>query len=331
LPIFAHADADPYRRIYSAESFAEWYRKPDAASVNLILKEGADFDDGLSYGFHMDDYYPYTGILKDIGWDRNRFCFTTELHAKLAYDVSAGSENPTRLLFRSDDDCWIFVNGRLVSEWVGLSGGSGEFLLRNTDHGLEEETGVCDLAIFHAERLRENAVLKFMTSTALIPVYSYQVVVDTRAGSPVQFSLGSGAPAGMTIDPSSGKLLWDYSSLTVGTYSATVRVTDNFQNSDSQTIEVLIGVKPVFTLHPGSSDGPLFVPMGGSVVLTAEANGTPAPSYQWYYSDQPIPGATSATLTLDNVDYSNSGLYRVRASNIIGASTSKNAQIYVYE
>ena len=279
----------------------------------------------------MQHFYPFTDVLKDVGGDRNRLAYTTEVHAKLVYDVSETSENPTRLAWRSDDDCWVFVNGHLIIEWAGLSGINDSVLLRDIAHGLTGETGVCDLVIFHAERVENDGALGFMSSGALVPIYAYQVQADTRFGSPVQFSLDPGAPQGMTIDAASGKLLWDYASLPVGIYSATIRVTDANQNKGQQTIRVFLGAKPAFTTQPGPNHSVIQVPLGGNAVLSAEASGTPAPAYQWYYGESPVPGATSATLTLENVDYGDSGLYSVKASNIFGASTSNSVILFVYE
>jgi hypothetical protein len=126
-------------------------------------------------------------------------------------------------------------------------------------------------------------------------------------------------------------LTWDYSSLPVGSYSATIRVTDANQNEDRQTITVLLGEKPVFTLQPDAQGWMVDVLIGGDTVLSAEARGTPAPTYQWYYYSTPIPGATSATLTLEDVDYGDAGFYQVRATNIFGAPLSEDIYVNVQE
>jgi hypothetical protein len=62
---------------------------------------------------------------------------------------------------------------------------------------------------------------------------------------------------------------------------------------------------------------------GGSVTFTAAATGTAPLGYQW--SDEngnPIPGATNATLTLNNLQQAQSGNYSVTVTNLYGSQTA---------
>ena len=331
LPVSTLTDVNNFRRICSAESFAAWYRKPDAASVNLTLKDGDSFSEGYYYGFQETHFFPFTDRLGYVGGVFNNLATTRELHAKITYDVSETSANPTHISYASDDDIWIFVNGRLVAEDVGISGVTGDFLLRDKDHGLPTETGTCDLVIFSAERMENNGALTISSSTPLIPIYAYQILADAWASGPVHYDLDSGQPDGMTIDHDSGKLFWDFSGLAPGTYHATIRVSDSHMNENAQEIAILLGEKPAITVQPGVEHVVIWVPLGGSTVLSAEATGTPPPHYQWYYGDVPVPGATSATLTLENIDYERTGLYSVKASNMFGAATSVSVIVAIDE
>lgn len=82
---------------------------------------------------------------------------------------------------------------------------------------------------------------------------------------------------------------------------------------------------PVFTTHPGSQT----VAAGSTVTLTAAANGSPAATYEWKFNGTPIANATSATLTLSNVQPANAGSYTVTAINSAGSATSNAATLTV--
>ena len=68
---------------------------------------------------------------------------------------------------------------------------------------------------------------------------------------------------------------------------------------------------------------------GATVTFTVAASGSPAPTFQWLLQDIPIPGATSASLTLTNVQPSDAGSYSVRAQNDIGSDHSNPASLTV--
>ncbi len=68
---------------------------------------------------------------------------------------------------------------------------------------------------------------------------------------------------------------------------------------------------------------------GQNVSFTGFAIGTAPLSYQWQFNNVPIAGATSATLTLTNVQPNNNGRYSVRVSNAVGSITSQTAILNV--
>ncbi len=65
------------------------------------------------------------------------------------------------------------------------------------------------------------------------------------------------------------------------------------------------------------------VNLNTSVTLTASALGTSAVSYQWYFNDQIINGATSKTLTFNSVQKANEGSYTLAATNASGTVLSQ--------
>lgn len=64
--------------------------------------------------------------------------------------------------------------------------------------------------------------------------------------------------------------------------------------------------------------------------LTAEATGTSASSYQWYYYDEPIDGATGPVLEFDPFLGPKSGPYSVVATNAMGAVRSDLVPVVHY-
>ena len=54
---------------------------------------------------------------------------------------------------------------------------------------------------------------------------------------------------------------------------------------------------------------------GGSVNLSATAVGTPPLTYQWKKDDEAIPGGTTPTITLDNIEPADAGKYKVTVTS----------------
>jgi hypothetical protein len=75
---------------------------------------------------------------------------------------------------------------------------------------------------------------------------------------------------------------------------------------------------PSFTLQPL----PQRVSVGGSATFTVAADGYPAPTLQWLHEGEELPGETSATLSLTNVQLAQAGEYRCRANNDSGNKLS---------
>jgi hypothetical protein len=67
--------------------------------------------------------------------------------------------------------------------------------------------------------------------------------------------------------------------------------------------------------------------LGSTVTLNVLANNPTG--YQWFFNDNPISGATGPSYTLNNVQFSNAGPYRVVVSNTSGSVTSAVALLTV--
>ncbi|MCX8155978.1 MAG: immunoglobulin domain-containing protein [Verrucomicrobiae bacterium] len=80
-----------------------------------------------------------------------------------------------------------------------------------------------------------------------------------------------------------------------------------------------------FTNQPRS----LVALAGTNITLSAGATGNGPVTYQWQRNGVNLPGATSATLTLTNVQVDQSGLYRVVATDALGSVPSAHASVLI--
>jgi pectate lyase len=111
-----------------------------------------------------------------------------------------------------------------------------------------------------------------------------------------------------------------------GSYSVVINNSAGSTNSANAFLTVNNSpVAPVFNSQPAS----LVVLAGSTASFTAVAGGTAPISYQWNKNGTPIPGATSSTLSLSNVQTADDGSYTLTATNNVGSATSNPAQLTV--
>ncbi|WP_193212591.1 beta strand repeat-containing protein [Luteolibacter marinus] len=96
------------------------------------------------------------------------------------------------------------------------------------------------------------------------------------------------------------------------------------QSWSDVTLPVLAA--PVFASQPQAAVTGF---TGGTIGLTAVANGYPEPSYQWYKGSDPLPGQTSSTLTLTGLQAGDAGAYHLVATNSQGSDQSADATVVV--
>ena len=88
------------------------------------------------------------------------------------------------------------------------------------------------------------------------------------------------------------------------------------------------GTAPTLTSQPVS----LTNNVGTAPAFSVTAAGTAPLNYQWYFNtNTAVSGATSATLTMNNVQLSNAGYYRVVVTNSSGSVTSSSALLTVWQ
>jgi hypothetical protein len=82
---------------------------------------------------------------------------------------------------------------------------------------------------------------------------------------------------------------------------------------------------PVITAHPANRT----VVVGDNVTFAVSATGTQPLSYRWYFNATNKLDATNASLTLNNVQFTNAGNYSVVVTNLYGSTTSSIAVLTV--
>jgi len=84
---------------------------------------------------------------------------------------------------------------------------------------------------------------------------------------------------------------------------------------------------PVITQQPASQ----LAASGSTVTFSSAATGNAPLSYQWWYNGEPLPGRTTANLTLTGVVVGQSGNYTVAVSNALGTATSSTAELTIMD
>ena len=96
---------------------------------------------------------------------------------------------------------------------------------------------------------------------------------------------------------------------------------DRLTSDDQQGAFALYGGLPVILTDPESQ----VAVAGTDVTFTVVARGMPPLSYQWYFNDVPIPGATNDTHLIERVQSIQAGTYMVVVSNSYGSMESEPA------
>ncbi len=182
----------------------------------------------------------------------------------------------------------------------------------------------------------------YMTSvgfgfSVLVPRGTGPQIVLQPQSTPIT---GAGGTAGLTVaavdSSGAGVLTYQWyldgtaaNGATLATYRAptpgryTVAVSNSTSSITSVAATVTALVPPSITTQPAA----VTTNAGRNVSFTVVAAGTPSPSFQWRKDNTPIDGATSATLTLANVQTADVGSYHVIVTNPADSVASSAATL----
>jgi len=111
----------------------------------------------------------------------------------------------------------------------------------------------------------------------------------------------------------------------LGSYSVVVANAVGSATSASANLTLAAAVAPTIVVQPSSQT----TVAGTGVSFSVVASGTAPLVYQWRKDEVPINGATSATLTLNNPQSGDAGLYTVNITNSAGTIVSTGATLTV--
>ena len=133
------------------------------------------------------------------------------------------------------------------------------------------------------------------TGTVGSPVTFTASATDPDSGQTLTFSLGAGAPAGASINPTSGAFTWTPTS--VGSPSVTVRVTDNGTPamSDQEAITVTVTAGTPGNTAPVADDKAVSTNEGTPVAVTLTASDADGNSLTYAVVAGPSNGTLSGT------------------------------------
>ena len=189
LPVYGGQTGNP--TTHGQAYFDQWYR--DVPGVNLAMPYEvtlAPTGNPGEQGYYAPDFFPIDGQLlgNTGGWPHN-YHFTCELHAFFDYTQGTGES----FSCMSDDDMWLFLNGRLVIDGGGVQPPvTGVVNLDDWAALLGLEPGQrYRLDLFHAERHTTISTLRIMTNMNL---YESAQADVSEARLPDAFTLHENAP-----------------------------------------------------------------------------------------------------------------------------------------
>jgi hypothetical protein len=114
-----------------------------------------------------------------------------------------------------------------------------------------------------------------------------------------------------------------------GTYSVMITDAAGTVTSSSAVLTVEPAGGPPVPISIALQPNPVSATVGGSATFSVAANGDAPVTYQWRRNQSPIPGATSPTFAIPDVQLSDAGTYDVEISNAFSADVSFPTPLYV--
>ncbi|MCW1924432.1 DUF5703 domain-containing protein [Luteolibacter arcticus] len=193
-------------------------------------------------------------------------------------------------------------------------------------------------SILDGGRYAATGVPCTVTLNNLVSGRNYEVqlwVVDSRTYGPARSETVSSGGNTVTLNYSNAaaNVAGGVGQFTIGTFTAnaatqTITLTGNASTQiNAIQLRDLTPSPPAITAAPQSQS----IALGDTVSLAVSVSGSGLLSYQWFHDDEPVDGATAATLVLTNVTATHAGDYTVTVTNPLDSVTSEAARITVVD
>ncbi len=173
--------------------------------------------------------------------------------------------------------------------------------------------------------LQSVTVSEAATGDPFHPALFYQWLVDNNGG-PVTNVIQNATNSTFNVTPTNSAAAYAIN------YAVVVSNIFGVSTSAVATLNVNPAVLPFVTQDttpgPGNNAAGVFAYVGGSVTFSAAFGGPPS-TYLWQSNNVNIPGATSTTLTLNNLQLSQTANYSLTATNSVGGFSSTPAALTV--
>jgi hypothetical protein len=229
-----------------------------------------------------------------------------------------------------------FING-LGGEEIHSLGSPGAAQVRyNGDFGAMRLEATETNLVFHFINRRDVVI---DTHVLGVPVWSPFIVAPpqdqvTTLGKRVQFAV-------QAVGPNPLRYQWQFNSANLPDATNSTLVISNAQWSDEGNYTVLVsnasGTARSATAHLTVLHHPLIVEQpssqsvtgGATVTFRTVVEGAGLLRYQWQFNGADLPGATSSSLVLSNVQLQHAGRYSVRVADDVGTVLSEPAVLTV--
>lgn len=323
LRIYVDDASSPVSEFTSSGGSTEWQE------VTIVIDSGAHTLTWRHSAGGIDIYYPPSGISTAQLDQVSVTPITTPIIITQPSSSTQNAGSNTTFQVTAYGAHPITYQWRLNT--TNLSGGTNSsFVVTNIQ---PNQAGNYSVVISNSfgTTLSSNATLTVRTNPVITSQPTSRTVnggdtttfnVSANGGIPLlyQWRLGSNIVVGAT---NASYAITNVQPNQAGNYSVVVSNTYGFVMSSNATLTVR--TVPVITSQPQ----PQTVEEGLPALFYAAATGATPLRYQWRFGGIELPGATSSTYTIPEVETNQAGLYSVSVSNSWGQTASSNALLTV--
>ncbi|MBO7583547.1 MAG: hypothetical protein J6T20_07125 [Treponema sp.] len=165
-PVYNSENAANILSITSADSFAQWFITSEDINreVRTSISFISDDSDSMQYKYENRGFYPVDnkGFGDSEGYDTfwHNFNFTVES----TFYLLCKKDTPITISCESDDDLWLFINGKLAIDQGGRHGYYTETITFTAEDYNSNAGDYLEVKLFKADRGSSQAVMSVRLS-----------------------------------------------------------------------------------------------------------------------------------------------------------------------